>query len=106
GLLVGEMRRRDGIYHARIPTEARHIHEMRGWHPLPAPEEMAAWADGLIGRAGQRLEVIDPLTGAYRFANIVDGRLDSCLMISAKTRFPLPDRTDVVAMIGAEIGEA
>jgi len=106
GLLVGEMRRHDGIYHARIPTEAGQIHEMRGWQPLPAPEGVAEWADRLIGRAGQRLEVIDPLTGAYRFANIVDGRLDACLMISAKSRYPLPDRADLAAMIGARIGEA
>src|SRR6185503_2163425 len=68
GLLVGDMQRRDGIYHARIPTEAGQIHELRGWRPLPAPEDMGGWADGLIGRRGQRLEVIDPLTGAYRFA--------------------------------------
>jgi assimilatory nitrate reductase catalytic subunit len=106
GLLVGEMQRRDGIYHARIPTEAGQIYEIRGWQSLPALEDMADWADRLIGRPGQRLEVIDPLTGAYRFANIVDGRLESCLMISAKARFPLPDRADVTAMIGAEIGEA
>jgi assimilatory nitrate reductase catalytic subunit len=106
GLLIGEMQRRDGIYHARVPVEAGQIYEMRGWQPLPAPEDMAEWADGLIGRAGQRLELIDPLTGAYRFANIVDGRLESCLMLSVKARYPLPDRADVIAMIGAEIGDA
>jgi assimilatory nitrate reductase catalytic subunit len=79
---------------------------MRGWQPLPAPQDLPAWADRLIGREGRRLELVDPLRGSYRFANIVDGRLDSCLMLSAKAQFPLPDRAAVAAMIGAEIGEA
>jgi assimilatory nitrate reductase catalytic subunit len=106
GLLVGEMQRRDGIYHACIPTDSGQIYEMRGWQPLPSPDDIAAWADGLIGRAGQRLVIIDPLSGTYRFANIVKGRLESCLMLATKARFPLPDRAGVIAMIGAEIGEA
>jgi assimilatory nitrate reductase catalytic subunit len=106
GLLVGEMQRRDGIYHARIPAEAGQIYEMRAWQMLPSPDDIEAWADGLIGRQGQRLKVVDPLSGSYRFANIVGGRLQSCLMISTRARFPLPDRAEVIAMIGAEIGEA
>jgi assimilatory nitrate reductase catalytic subunit len=107
GLLVGgpEMQRRDGMYHARIPTEAGQVYEMRGWRPLPAPEDLIEWADGLLGRPGKRLEVIDPLRGTYRFANIVNGRLQSCLVLSTKVQFPLPDRSALVAMIGASFGD-
>jgi assimilatory nitrate reductase catalytic subunit len=106
GLLVGEMPRRDGVYHARIPTDSSPVYEMRGWRLLPGPDDIEAWADGLIGRKGQRLKVVDPLSGSYRFANIVDGRLETCLMLSAKVRYPLPDRAELIAAIGVEIGEA
>jgi assimilatory nitrate reductase catalytic subunit len=106
GVMVGgEMPRQDGLYHARIPTAAGPVHELRGWQTLPVLEDLPAWADGVIGRAGQRLELIDPLRGTYRFANIVDGRLGSCLMLSTKARYPLPDRASLAAMLGAELGE-
>jgi len=108
GLLVGgpELKRLDGLYHARIPTKMGLVYEMRGWRPLPAPDDIVEWADGLVGRQGKRLEVIDPLRGTYRFANIVDGRLQSCLVLSTKAQFQLPDRSFLVSMIGAPIGEA
>ena len=96
-----------GFYHARIPTDAGvQIHEMRGWAPLPEGTALAGWAGRLIGDGAERIEIVDPLHGTYRFATIVDGRLKSCLMLSTKAQFPLPDRADLLALIGRPIGAA
>jgi assimilatory nitrate reductase catalytic subunit len=129
GLLIGgpETLQDAGFYHARIPLGSgpaqRQLYELRGWSPLPdasgpdasgpdayGPDAwgMADWVSRLIGLppGAARLELVDPLRGAYRFANIVDGRLQSCLVLSSTARFPLPDRADLVALLDRPLGAA
>jgi assimilatory nitrate reductase catalytic subunit len=114
GLLLGgpETLSDSGFYHARIPVGSgpaqRQLYEMRGWAPLPGVMELAEWCGRLIGRPVDttRVEVIDPARGTFRFANIVDGRLHSCLLLSSKARFPLPDRASLIAMMDGPNDEA
>jgi assimilatory nitrate reductase catalytic subunit len=109
GLLVGgpETLGEAGFYHARIPAWAGvQIYEMRGWTPLPEAAALSGWATRFIGDGTERIEIIDPLRGTYRFATVANGRLKSCLMLSSKAQFPLPDRAALVALIGLRIGPA
>jgi assimilatory nitrate reductase catalytic subunit len=104
GLLIGgpPVLRESGFYHARIPVAEGQIYELRGWAPLPDMDALPAWVARLIGKpdGAARMEVIDPARGTYRFANIVGGRLKSCLVLSSQARFPVPDRADLLAMVG------
>jgi assimilatory nitrate reductase catalytic subunit len=111
GMLVGGPKTLSdaGFYHARIPTDAGgQVYEMRGWGPLPETGALADWVVRFIGKpnGAERIEIVDPLHGTYRFATIADGRLKSCLMLTTKAQFPLPDRADLVALIGQQIGPA
>ena len=114
GLLVGgpEILQEDGFYHARIPIASgagvRQLYELRGWAPLPDMPALMDWVARLIDypKGATRVELVDPARGAYRFANIVEGRLQSCLMLSANARLPLPNRSTLVAMIAQPCGAA
>lgn len=110
GLLVGgtDIANDPGFYHARIPVAGGQIRELHGWAPLPQGYEMTGFVARLIGQpaGAERLEVVDPARGTYRFANIVGGRLQSCLLLSSKAQFPLPDRSQIAGMIGRHLGDA
>jgi assimilatory nitrate reductase catalytic subunit len=62
-------------------------HELAGMEPA---SDWAAWARRRFGADGEWVELSDDKAGSYRGARLVDGRLQSCVFISAKTR--LPDR--------------
>ncbi|MDB5393132.1 MAG: nitrate reductase [Rhodospirillales bacterium] len=113
GLMIGpETLRESGFYHARIPVGSgpaqRQFYEMRGWAPLPDVAELADWVTRFIGQpqGAGRVELIDPARGTYRFANVVDGRLHSCLMLSSKAQFPPPERSALIAMMDGLDSEA
>jgi assimilatory nitrate reductase catalytic subunit len=114
GLLIGsqETLRESGFYHVRVPVgsgaDQRQIYEMRGWAPLPDAAELADWVARFIGqpKGASRVEVVDPARGTYRFANLINSKLQSCLMLSSKARFPLPDRSDMIAMMDGPSSEA
>ena len=110
GLLAGgpETLSETGFYHSRIPTPAGQLYELRGWAPLPEPAVLPDWADRISAApvGAERVEIIDPLHGTYRFAHIVAGRLVSCLMLSCKAQYPVPDQSAMSALLGMPFGEA
>jgi assimilatory nitrate reductase catalytic subunit len=92
-----------GFYWARIPLEdgASAFH-LRGWDRLREAVALSDWAGSLLGSSTRepRGGLIDLDRGVYRFAHVVDGRLESCLFLTLRPEFPLPDRTEMARFLG------
>jgi assimilatory nitrate reductase catalytic subunit len=108
GLLITTVSppRLDGFYGARFPVRGGNAVELRGWDPLPVGEGMRALAQALVVPSpdAEWLEWIDEGSGSFRYASIVRGKLESCLLVSSRARWALPDRDAVTALLGAEFG--
>ncbi len=109
GLLVaGEGPRESGDYHwSRIPFAQGELWELRGWSRLTEGTELTAWASQLLGQptGAERVSLMDPVRGVLRLANLVAGRLHSCLLLSFSARSRLPDRAAITAAIGGVFDE-
>jgi assimilatory nitrate reductase catalytic subunit len=94
----------DSAFHwARVPVPSGHAYDLAGWEPLTdtISEE---WILELLG-APADAELIahaDPGRGAFRYARLVDGRLDACIFLACDGAF-LPDRNQLVEMLGTSI---
>jgi assimilatory nitrate reductase catalytic subunit len=110
GLLMGGTgpRARDDYHWSRIPFAHGDLWALRGWSRLAEGAELTAWAAQLLGQAasGERISLFDPVRGVLRLANLVDGKLHSCLLLSFSARSRLPDRAAMVAAIGRPFDEA
>ena len=80
-------------YWARIPLPAGQAFELAGWEPLPSGRGTEAWVTTLLGAPAEAELVIyaDPGRGTFRYASLVDGRLDACLFL-ARNAGSLPPR--------------
>jgi assimilatory nitrate reductase catalytic subunit len=107
-LLLGRVRRIDlpGIYYARIPYAQGQAYELRGWEPLPREDIMPIWANNFLDPGGERIETLDRDRGSFRFANVVGGRLQSCLLLTRDDRWMLPERGAIVSLLGAVFDKA
>lgn len=107
GLLISrtELMPQGEFYSARIPLEGGHAVELRGWQRLPDASEIAGWASALLGGAGdaERVEFADPARGIYRLARLAGGRLQSCLFLSMRAKWPLPERAAIATLLGAPV---
>ncbi len=93
-----------GAFHwARVPLARGHAYDLAGWEPLPSALS-EAWIMELLG-APAKAELIayaDPGRGAFRYASLVDGRLDACIYLACEGAV-LPDRNQLAETLGATI---
>jgi assimilatory nitrate reductase catalytic subunit len=95
----------DGPYYwARVPLDDGHAFDLAGWAPLPSGNGTATWVAQLLDAPASPELVIyaDPRRGAFRYASLVDGRLDACLFV-ARNAASLPPRETVASLLGAAI---
>jgi assimilatory nitrate reductase catalytic subunit len=94
-------------YWARIPVNNGHAFELAGYEPLPSGQGTDAWIAGLLGAppTGELVIYADPGRGTFRYASIVDDRLDACLLL-ARRAATLPARAALIDALGSEIAPA
>jgi assimilatory nitrate reductase catalytic subunit len=95
----------DGPYYwARVPLDEAHAFDLAGWVPLPSGRGSETWVTKLLEppAAPELIIYADPGRGAFRYASLVEGRLDACLFI-ARNAASLPPRNAVVALLGTPI---
>jgi assimilatory nitrate reductase catalytic subunit len=94
-----------GDFHwSRLPIEQGQALDLAGWTALPSGVASERWVMDLLG-ADDDAELIiyaDPRRGTFRYANIVDGRLDACLFL-ARGDGVLPDRASLAALLGTPV---
>ena len=105
GILFNGLKQLDfgGFYYARVPTEQGQLYELRGWEPLPAEDLVSVWANNFLDHppGAERIETIDSDRGSFRFASVVGGRLQACLMLARDAHWPLPERDAITPLLGA-----
>jgi assimilatory nitrate reductase catalytic subunit len=89
---------------ARVPLDRGHAFALAGWEPLSDGPGLNDWASRLLGVSAnaELMAYTDPGRGDYRFASIVDGRLDACLILARPTAAP-PAIDALVTALGTEI---
>ncbi|HTW52760.1 MAG TPA: molybdopterin-dependent oxidoreductase [Stellaceae bacterium] len=94
-------------YWARAPLALGEAFELAGWEPLPSGQGTEAWILALLGAPASAELVIyaDPGRGAFRYASIVDDRLEACLLLSRRAE-DLPAREDFIAALGGEVASS
>jgi assimilatory nitrate reductase catalytic subunit len=94
----------EGAFHwSRVPLASGHAYDLAGWQALPDTTS-DDWIFTLLG-APPEAELItfaDPGRGAFRYARMVDGRLEACLFLACGGAF-LPDRNQLAEMLGMAI---
>ena len=97
-----------GCHWARVPLTEGHGYELAGWTRLADHEAVTALADALLDLApgAERLELADAGRRLWRFAALIDGKLDAFLMITAAAGTALPDRAALAPLLGEAITEA
>ena len=80
-----------------------HAYDLAGWEPLPGVLS-EAWILALLGAPAdaELITYADPGGGAFRYARLVEGRLDACIFLACDGAF-LPDRHRLGEMLGASV---
>ena len=94
-----------GFYWARVPVERGQAYELAGWDALPDGEDREALVATLLaGPAGaERLEAADHRRGTYRYALLVEGRLEAWLILSRAGGAVIPMRATVASLLGERV---
>jgi assimilatory nitrate reductase catalytic subunit len=92
---------------SRIPLARGHAIELTGTEPLPGGTEFTDLVGRLLGpsEGAERLEMVDIGRGAWRFASLVGGRLESCLFLAVGDSAALPPREALAPLLGDLIAE-
>ena len=97
---------RGPFYWARAPIESGHAFTLVGWEPLPGGRGTEAWIAELLGAGAKpTAELViyaDPARGTFRYASLVAGRLDACLLLARDTT-SLPQQEVLAALLGTAI---
>jgi assimilatory nitrate reductase catalytic subunit len=93
------------LYWARVPIERGHAYELAGWDALPDGEVFAGLVAALLGPAAgaERIEALDSRRGTYRYALLIQGRLEAWLILSRAGGAVVPARTLVASMLGETV---
>ena len=97
-----------GDFHwARIPLEAGSAFALAGMQPLAGGEDSEGWIVTLLGAPAEAELIIyaDPGRGVFRYASLVDGRLEACLFLG-RDAASFPGRAELAALLGAPIDAA
>ncbi len=91
-------------YWAKAPIDTGHTFTLSGWEPLPGGRGTEAWISGLLAAPAEAELVIyaDPGRGTFRYASVVNGRLQACLFL-ARNVASLPPREALAALLGSAI---
>ncbi len=94
-------------YWSRAPIAAGFAYEMSGWAPLAELIHSEAALRRLL-RAPEQTEIIsysDPKRSAFRYAALIDGRLEACAFFAAP-RAALPDSGHAARLLGQALDPA
>jgi assimilatory nitrate reductase catalytic subunit len=88
----------------RVPLDRGQAFDLRGWEPLPGRRDLDDWASLLLGASpgAEPIAYADPGRGDFRYASIVDDRLDACLFL-ARSATALPATDALVGALDTEI---
>jgi assimilatory nitrate reductase catalytic subunit len=88
-------------YWARLPLDAGHAFALAGWEPLPRGRGAETWITALLDAptAAELIVYADPQQGVFRYANLIDNRLDACLLL-ARSAHTLPSRDRLAQLLG------
>jgi assimilatory nitrate reductase catalytic subunit len=91
-------------YWARIPLKDGPAFELAGWEPLPSGRGTEAWITNLLGAppSAELIVYADPGRGVFRYASVVDDRLDACLFL-ARRAAELPARDALIAALSTKV---
>jgi assimilatory nitrate reductase catalytic subunit len=92
------------VYWARAPLPTGHTFYLAGWEPLPSGSGTETWVSKMLG-APEGAEMViyaDPGRGTFRYASVVDNRLDACLFLS-RNAAALPSCDALAKLLGAEV---
>jgi len=98
----------DGPYYwARAPIAGGDAFELAGWEPLPSGRNTGGWIAELLGAPPQAELMIfaDPGRGAFRYASLIEDRLDACLFLAHRPG-ELPGQDLAVAALGTIVAPA
>jgi assimilatory nitrate reductase catalytic subunit len=89
---------------SRIPVAAGHSFALAGWQPLPRGPAAEAWNTALLAAPGaaERVLYADARRGIFRYASIVDSRLDAVLFLASGEGL-LPERAVLAALLGQTV---
>jgi assimilatory nitrate reductase catalytic subunit len=92
------------LYWARVPLPEGQMFELAGWEPLPSGQNTETWVRTLLGAPAEPDLIIyaDPGRGGFRYASVVDGRVEGCLFL-ARNAAALPNREAIAAQLGVTI---
>jgi assimilatory nitrate reductase catalytic subunit len=104
------LRRSEGLlppgpyYWSRAPLASGHTVAIAGWEDLPSGPAGAAWVAALLDAPASPEMVIyaDPRRGVFRYASLIDDRLDACLFL-APAGVPLPPLDRPALRLGAAV---
>ena len=95
----------EGAFHwSRVPVDGGHAFDLTGWKALPDGAACEPWVLAMLGVSDPARLVIysDPGRGVFRYANIVDGRLDACLFLG-RDAASLPGRDHLASLLGTAV---
>jgi assimilatory nitrate reductase catalytic subunit len=97
----------EGFHWSRTPLAQGHAYLLAGTEPLPLTAASEAWVAALLGApaAAELVIYADPRRRVFRYASIVDHRLDGCLFLAGPTG-GLPRYDALASLLGEEIGPA
>ena len=96
-----------GLHWSRAPVAAGHVLELTSAAPLPA--EIAPLVDRLLAApaGAEQIHIADPARGAWRFATLLDGRVEACLFLLREgSRASLPSGAALAALLDGPVPEA
>ena len=99
---------RGGFYWARVPVERGQAYHLAGWDALPEGPEFTEFVAALLDApaGADRLEMVDDRRGTYRYAVLVDGRLEAWLMLSRAGGAAVPAMDVAAPLLGEAVPDA
>ena len=92
------------FYWSRIPVESGDAFALAGWKPLPDGAVSERWVHELLATPpdGELVIYADPRRGVFRYASIVQGKLDACLYLGCPNG-NLPERDALALLLDSTI---
>jgi assimilatory nitrate reductase catalytic subunit len=91
----------EGVYWSKAPLEFGFAFDLAGWTELASVVRSESILRGLlqISAAAELVSYSDPKKGVFRYAGLLDGRLEACLFLAAAGS-ELPSRNGAARLLG------
>ena len=99
----------DGEYYwHRIPVGGAQVFELTGTSTLPNDADLMDFATALFGSTANAriVKSVDAAHRTYRYALLADGLVEACLYLSRNTDAALPERGEMITLLGAPLRDA